>query len=299
MPGLARWKEEYRLTLKRPEIEEPADLWLYRPLAFLLVKILGPLPVSANHVSLASLAFGVGSGAFFALGDHAGDAAAAAAYFVCNVLDCADGQLARVRGTGSPFGYVVDGWIDHVALLSVALGIGFGFHARHAGPASYWLLVGGGATIAWWSSIVEKLRHEWLHHTVPRYRSWQRELAAMERLARRWRRVGTHPGERALVAVYRGYRLFGAGAALQSIPAAATLGKTDPAWIAAVRPVLRSAVSVGPSFQITALVAAALVGRIEWYLWLALVPGSLWAIGVLLVHRQRTKVLATLGTGLA
>ncbi len=286
----ARWQEEFRLTLKRREIEEPADLWLYRPLAFLLVKGLTPLPVSANQVSLASLVFGVGAGALFALGNRGGDAAAAVAYFLCNVLDCADGQLARVRGSGSTFGYVIDGFIDHAALLAVVVGIGFGLHARHAAPAASWLLVGAAGAIAWWSSVVEKLRHEWLHHTVRRYRSWQRELATMERLARRWKRAGTHLGERALVAVYRGYRSFGAAAAPPR--GAGTPAKPDAAWMAATYPVLRSAVSVGPSFQITALVVAALTGRIDWYLWLALVPGSLWGIGVLSVLRHRIRALA-------
>ncbi len=299
MSRLARWKREYGLTLKRRELEEPADLWLYRPLAFLLVKGLTPFPVSANQVSVASLIFGVASGALFARGTLAADAAAAAAYFVCNVLDCADGQLARVRGTGSVFGYVVDGWIDHIVLASVVVGVGFGLHARHAPLASYGLLTGAAAAIAWWSSIVEKLRHEWLHLTVPRYHSWQHELAAMERLARRWRSAGTHLSERILVTVYSGYRSFGAAVATTRNCLAVTPGKADPAWTAAVYPVLRAAVSVGPSFQITALIVAALLGRIDWFLWLALVPGSLWAIGVSLAHRRRTRAIPGLHAGLA
>src|SRR4051812_11480973 len=95
------WREEYQRTLKALETEEPLDLLVYRPLAFGLAKVLARTPATANHVSLMSLGFGMLAGALLWQGTPAMAALAAGSYFLCNVFDCADGQLARMKGTSS------------------------------------------------------------------------------------------------------------------------------------------------------------------------------------------------------
>ncbi|MFN8546476.1 MAG: CDP-alcohol phosphatidyltransferase family protein [Candidatus Eisenbacteria bacterium] len=261
------------------------------------MKLLRPLPVSANQVSVGSLLSGLAAGWCFSLGTLQGDREAALLYFACNVLDCADGQLARLRGTTSVFGYVLDGWIDHLCLLAVVIGLGHGLYARHAPVSAFWLLTAAAISIGWWSSVVEKIRHEWLRHVAPRARSWQAELSAMQELARQWRRAGTHRGERALVRIYTAYRTLWKRLGPQRPEACGELG-SEP-WLEMMRPVLRSAVATGPSFQITALVIAAAFGRVDLYLWFALVPGTLWGLCVCGAHGYRTRVLSRTGAQVA
>ena len=52
--SLTRLFQEYRSMLKAPELEEILDLVLFRPVAFVLVKLLQPTPITPNHVTLFS-----------------------------------------------------------------------------------------------------------------------------------------------------------------------------------------------------------------------------------------------------
>src|SRR5512140_1315505 len=55
----------YWKTLKPLAVEEPVDVWIHRPLAYLLTKALYPTPISPNLVTLVSILFGVFGGACF------------------------------------------------------------------------------------------------------------------------------------------------------------------------------------------------------------------------------------------
>ena len=49
----------YWKTLKPLAVEEPVDVWIHRPLAYVLAKALYPTPVSPNLVTMISIVFGV------------------------------------------------------------------------------------------------------------------------------------------------------------------------------------------------------------------------------------------------
>jgi phosphatidylglycerophosphate synthase len=67
---------------------------------------------------MAGVVFGFGTPASVTLG--------AGLYFLANVLDCADGQIARLKKNGTKVGRVVDGFIDYVVSTAVFLGIAIG-----------------------------------------------------------------------------------------------------------------------------------------------------------------------------
>src|SRR5688572_24998222 len=52
----------YWKSLKPLEVEEPIDVWVHRPLAYVLARALLPTPVSPNLVTLISIAFGIATG---------------------------------------------------------------------------------------------------------------------------------------------------------------------------------------------------------------------------------------------
>ena len=116
----------YWKTLKPLAVEEPVDVWIHRPLAYVLAKALYPTPVSPNLVTMISIVFGVlGASCFLADFRHH-MLLGGLAIFVSAIFDCADGQLARMRGTSSAFGRMLDGVADLV--VSVAA----------VGGGSYW-----------------------------------------------------------------------------------------------------------------------------------------------------------------
>jgi phosphatidylglycerophosphate synthase len=124
MAMLARVRETYRRTTKPRDI-----LWnrlVARPIAALLVAPLERTRVTPNQITLASLFVFLGAVALLLLArDHRGLVLAVVVLELSYVLDCADGQLARLRGTSSPVGAHLDFLMDELKafLLVAATGI--------------------------------------------------------------------------------------------------------------------------------------------------------------------------------
>ncbi|MBK7828784.1 CDP-alcohol phosphatidyltransferase family protein [Nannocystis sp.] len=108
----------YGRTLKDPSTEELVDLYLHRPLAYLLLR---PLEHAAwrptpNQFTLAGGAIGLFGAALILvapLGSWLWPLAACLLFFA-NILDCVDGMLARLTGQGSARGMLLDGMIDFI-----------------------------------------------------------------------------------------------------------------------------------------------------------------------------------------
>ncbi|MDQ1296055.1 MAG: hypothetical protein QG611_33, partial [Bacteroidota bacterium] len=58
------WLSEYKRSLKMKEVEETIDLIVYRPLAFLLVKLIYNTRITPDHLTFAAIIMGL-IGAFF------------------------------------------------------------------------------------------------------------------------------------------------------------------------------------------------------------------------------------------
>jgi phosphatidylglycerophosphate synthase len=112
------------------------------PVTWLVLKT----PLSANAVSVISVAGGVVGGACFALNTRGGDVAAVLLLLASWVLDCVDGEVARARGTCSLDGEFIDACRHQIVCPAIFGGITLGVYARH--PDSVWLLaLGLGSTV--------------------------------------------------------------------------------------------------------------------------------------------------------
>lgn len=120
---------EYKSSLKAVEVEEIFDLILYRPIAFLFVKATYSTNLTPDRVSIAALLIGSSAGILFGFGDYTFLAIAAFLYFTSNVLDCADGQIARLKKNGTKVGRIVDGLVDYIVSTFVFVGISIGLAA--------------------------------------------------------------------------------------------------------------------------------------------------------------------------
>jgi phosphatidylglycerophosphate synthase len=112
----------YWQSLKPLDVEEPIDVWVHRPLAFLFARLLLPTSVSPNTVTFTSIVFGLL--AFAAMFSHASGhmVFAGTCVFLSAVTDCADGQLARMRGTSSALGRMLDGVADFIVTIVIVGG---------------------------------------------------------------------------------------------------------------------------------------------------------------------------------
>jgi hypothetical protein len=116
---LAEVAEIYRASKKVVDI----NLWteyVCRPPAAVLVYVLKNTRVTPNQITFLSLLVACGAGAMFALlPGHLWLIAAAVVYEFSFVLDCVDGQLARVRGESSVLGHLLDFLMDEIKALVI------------------------------------------------------------------------------------------------------------------------------------------------------------------------------------
>ncbi|HEY4186091.1 MAG TPA: CDP-alcohol phosphatidyltransferase family protein [Polyangia bacterium] len=147
---IARIAEVYRRTRKPHDL-----LWnrfVARPLAAVVLVPLGSTRVTPNQVTLATLVVFAGAAVTMALAPTWGGLLAAVGLLeFAYVLDCVDGQLARLRGTSSPVGAHLDFLMDELKafLLVAAVGV----RLWRADGEARWLLEGLLALVAVASAI--------------------------------------------------------------------------------------------------------------------------------------------------
>ena len=117
---------DYRKSLKPLTVEEPIDVWLHRPLGYVVAKASFPVRfVSPNLLTLVSILLGLGTGALIFLDVPWHMQLAGLCLFGATIFDCSDGQLARMRGTSSAFGRMLDGCADIVVTLGAVVPAGY------------------------------------------------------------------------------------------------------------------------------------------------------------------------------
>jgi len=139
-------------------LENPRDGYLDRLLRRLsrpLTRLLIQTPVTPNAVTVIGIAIGVAGGLLLGVPGVAAVVAAIVLLEVSGVLDCSDGELARLRFAESRLGHWLDVTGDTVVHIAVLAGIAR--RVARAGSAPGWPLlaalllgvVGAFATISW------------------------------------------------------------------------------------------------------------------------------------------------------
>nr|BFE86368.1 hypothetical protein GCM10020093_089690 [Planobispora longispora] len=95
--------------------------------------------ITPNGLSRLSLALGVASALWFAAGQLA---AGAVLFYLSFMVDCMDGKIARLKGTGTVFGLWVDYVGDRIRVICCAAGLAFGQYMM-TGDVAYVLLGAG------------------------------------------------------------------------------------------------------------------------------------------------------------
>lgn len=142
---LTRAREIYRQSKKRND--NFWTEWISRPPAALVVQALQPTRITPNQVTFSSLAtFAVAAGVLVGWRTHAGLIATVCLTQLSYILDCADGQLARLKKLSSPAGALLDFLMDEVKAF-LLVGAATARLWLQTGDAR-WLAVGVGGLVA-------------------------------------------------------------------------------------------------------------------------------------------------------
>ncbi|MBR5716952.1 MAG: CDP-alcohol phosphatidyltransferase family protein [Bacteroidales bacterium] len=102
-------KIQYRASLKHPDVEEPIDLWFYRPVGFRVALLGRRLGWTPNQITIASIVLGIGCGILCYPQDLWLNLLAIVLLILADIGDSADGQLARLTHQYSQLGRILDG----------------------------------------------------------------------------------------------------------------------------------------------------------------------------------------------
>lgn len=151
MPDLS-----FRSSLKNVAVEEPIDLLVHRPLGYVIARLCYPTPITPDQLTIVSMLLGIAAGGVIGanIGRTSGSTMAlAAALFVTSaIVDCSDGQLARMRQSSSRYGRMLDGAVDAVVQVAVVPAAIVQMFVRRGGTSSgsawAWAVAGALAILA-------------------------------------------------------------------------------------------------------------------------------------------------------
>lgn len=114
----------------------PFERYLIRPPAFLVVKVFAGTRVTPNQLTLISSVIGLAAGAAYLGATRGWFIAAGFLVMLSSVFDCADGQLARLKGLGSRYGAYLDLFFDRITDFAAIAGVAVGW-ARYSQKPFY------------------------------------------------------------------------------------------------------------------------------------------------------------------
>lgn len=130
----------YQNSVKSDTSDERINVYLQRPIAGLLVRAVYSTPISPNHLTLISIACGIIGGVLVALPD-ARLVAGGVCFYLKDIFDSADGQLARAKHQFSRRGRFLDSIGDCIVNLFLFGGVGV-FLYRNGSSMLISLLIG-------------------------------------------------------------------------------------------------------------------------------------------------------------
>ena len=151
------------LSHKGRSVEEWVDLHFFRPIGIRIARALLPTGISADQVTLWSLVIGLVAGHLFAYRDHWTNLIGFGLFVVSDVFDSADGQLARLRGTSTRFGRVLDGINDNLRFVNLYFHLIYRLvHTGYWWPGAFLLVAAAGLAHTFQSAAIDFVRNAYL-----------------------------------------------------------------------------------------------------------------------------------------
>lgn len=277
----------YAQTLKPAAVETPLDLWLFRPAAWGVVRLVLPTRVSANQLTGLSIVTGLAGAALLASHDRALLALSAVLSLVYGIFDCADGQLARARGTSSRVGRILDGMSDYIVGAASGAAVAVNLGARMGSPGVALGLAGFGSVVLQ-GTLFDHFKNTWLTRSRAAYREGDDLEETLADLAAA-RASRQHPTA-ALLTIYALFlRVQGALGGSRRPPPLDTAHAVD--YAQRLAPVARGWAWLGPSTHVLVMGAAVLCDQLAAYVMFRLTVGNVVMAALYLAQRARERAL--------
>lgn len=290
---MASWFLQYRNSLKAVEIEEFFDLVFYRPLAFLLVKLVYRTNITPNQLTYTALLFGIVAGICFSQGTAQFFTLGALAYLLFNVFDCSDGQLARLKRNGTPTGRIIDGVADYLAGIAVYSGFIIGFVLKQENRLLWFLLlIGAAISHVVHSMITDFYRQRFIRQGFGDYSTDEdADKQYKDELARLTQQGGSL-FDRSILRIYLSYSSRQSKLTGNKHAGGTNSGISPADYYRANKPIMRLWTLLGPTTQITFLIITALLYRPDIYILGILIVFNSLALSLFVPQRIIDRRLA-------
>jgi hypothetical protein len=274
------------------EVEEVFDLYFYRPLAFFFVKAIYRTSITPNQLTVVSMIIGVIGGALYGAGTAGATLLAGVLIILYDVLDCSDGQLARLKQNGTRIGRILDGFADYIVNIVIYLGIGIGFASHADYPVAWWLLtIAAGISNTVHAMFVDFYRNRFLDVVLERVNLFDEDLESFRREYEELKASKGSLFERVVIWMYLRYSSLQQRLTKMANGRGAAIRYRPEEYYRRNRRVLRMWLLLGPTSQITFLVVCSLVNRLDIYVLGLVVAGNLWAALLFyLQHRVNARL---------
>ena len=294
---------------KGAEVEEWVDLHFFRPIGVRIARALQPTRISPDQVTLWSLIIGLAAGHCFVYATPWVNLLGFVLFIVSDLFDSADGQLARLRGTSTRFGRILDGLSDNARFVNlyVHVIIRLVHHDGWSVVAAVALALLAGASHSWQSAAIDCIRHAYLELAA----GIGSELELPEDLAI----VGDSTKRRGVLgrigaAAYRAYvrrqtwlcpvtvRLVRRVRELEAAGDDASVTQLRAEYRASQLGVVRQCAWLGQNIRFPLVGAPGALGAIAYFLWLTVIPLNVVLLALRTTHeRHAGAMLASLPSG--
>ncbi len=130
--------KEYEASLKSIETENILDRIFYRPIGFRIARMLRNSGITPNMITILSIFVGVAVGFLFYPTNLAINICGILLLIFANILDCVDGQLARLTGIKSEIGRILDGVAGDLWFASIYINLALRLSHEYG---NYWFFL--------------------------------------------------------------------------------------------------------------------------------------------------------------
>jgi phosphatidylglycerophosphate synthase len=277
---------EYKKSLKMLEVEEILDLIIFRPPAFLLVKLIYKTSITPNQITWISLFFGVFGAFLIALGTATGYFIAGICFIIYNVLDCSDGQLARLQNSGTVTGRIVDGTADYIVAVTSYLAIGIGYASNSDDPILYWsLTVLAGFTNALHSLALDYYRNQFLDYALDRKSILGEELDLFEAEYEKFIESNKWSLDRFLIWIYLKYSRIQIKISSKQVENQKRVYDSKD-YYTKNKQLIHLWTYIGPTTELTFMIICALINRWDIFLWGMVTIGNIYALILYIMQKS-------------
>jgi len=121
------------------EFEGFVDRFFNRKVSHWFTRIFLAAGLSPNIITILATLVGLVAAASFGVGTYSTGIIAALLFQLAAIIDCCDGEVARLTFTESPFGAWLDITMDNVVHMAIFAGIAVGSYLRMAGNDGAWI----------------------------------------------------------------------------------------------------------------------------------------------------------------